>query len=230
MKEQLKALNLVHVSLLITLILDSILCICLYYLYLPSAFRYCICSGLISVIPTAEIVFFLVYRPLAFACLSVLQFFTIIGKKMFVNLKLTCGVVALCIAISFICVVIAGRQLYLAGWRSICGGSFCPDSGPGTAFVVLKVIVLSLSLVILLPSLAVVIIMSTWSCIVFKKYYTGGDNQLNPRVLSLPFIIPTGPPALADVHLHRMHVLIDTLSLISSNLIFLAGYSENCTF
>ena len=128
--------------------------------------------------------------------------------------------VALCIAVSFICVVIAGRQLYLAGWRSICGGSFCPDSGPETAFVVLKVIMLSLSLVILLPSLAVVIVMSTRSCIVFKKYYTGGDNQLNPRVLSPPFIMPS---ALANVHLHHMHVLIDTLSLISSNLIFLAG-------
>ena len=72
---------------------------------------------------------------------------------MCVNLKLTCGVVALCIAISFICVVIAGRQLYLAGWRSICGGSFCPDSGPETAFVALKVIVFSLSLVILLCNL-----------------------------------------------------------------------------
>ena len=32
--------------------------------------------------------------------------------------------------------------------------------------------------------------MSTWSCIVFKKYYTGRDDQLNRRMLSLPFIMP----------------------------------------
>ena len=189
-KEQLKALNLVHMSLLIASILDIILRICLYSLYLPSAFRYCDCSGLLSAILTAEIMFFIIYRPLAFACLSVLQFLTIIGKKKFVNLKVACGMVALCIIVSFICVVAAGRQLYLADWRSVCGSSFCPDSRPETALVLRNVIILSLSLVFLLPSLAVVIVMSTWSCAIFKKYYTGGDDQLNCRMLSLPFIMP----------------------------------------
>ena len=29
-----------------------------------------------------------------------------------------------------------------------------------------------------------------WSCAVFKKYYTGGDDQVNRRMLSLPFIMP----------------------------------------
>ena len=189
-KEQLKSLNLVHVSLLIASILDVILRICLYSLYLPSAFRYCDCSGLLSAILIAEIAFFIVYRPLAHVCLSVLQFLTMIGKKKFVNLKLTCGMVALCITVSFIFVVAAGRELYLAGWRSVCGSSFCPDSGPETAFVLRNVVILSLSLIILLPSLAVVIVMSTWSCVVFKTYYTGGDDQLNRRMFSLPFIMP----------------------------------------
>ena len=188
-KEQLKALNLIHVSLLIASILDNILRICLYSLYLPSAFRYCVCSLLISTILTAMLVFFLVCRPLAFSCLSVLQFLTIVGKRRFVNFKVACSMASLCIAVSFVCMVVAGRQIYLADWRLACGGSFCPDSGPETSFVIRNVI-LSLSLVILLPSLAVVIVASTWSCVVFKKYYTGGDGQLNRRMLSLPFIMP----------------------------------------
>ena len=188
--EQLKALNFVHVSLLIASILDNTLRICLYSLYLPSAFRYCVCSGIISAILIAEIAFFVIYRPLAFACLSVLQFLTIIGKKKFVNLKVASGMVALCITVTFAFIVPAGRQLYLAGWRSVCGGSFCPDSRPETAFVLRNVIILSLSLIFLLPSLAVVTVMSTWSCAVFKKYYTGGDDQLNRKMLSLPFIMP----------------------------------------
>ena len=71
--EQLKALNFVHVSLLIASILDNTLRICLYSLYLPSAFRYCVCSGVISAILIAEIAFLLstdhLHLP-AFQCCS----------------------------------------------------------------------------------------------------------------------------------------------------------------
>ena len=51
---------------------------------------------------------------------------------------------------------------------------------------VLIVIIFSL----FLPSLAVTILTSTWSCARFKKYYTGGDDQMNRRMLSLPVIMP----------------------------------------
>ena len=189
-KEQLKALNLLHVSLLIVSSLNNILRVCLFYIHLPSAFRYCICYRLTSAIVIADITFFAVYRPLTHACLSVLQFLTIIGKKKFVNLKVACGMVALCSAVSFICIMTSGRQVYLADWRPVCGVSFCPDSGPTTAFVVRDIAILSVSLIIFPPTLGVVIIISTWSCAIFKKYYTGGDDQLNRRMLSLPFIMP----------------------------------------
>ena len=33
-------------------------------------------------------------------------------------------------------------------------------------------------------------ITSLWSCTVFKHYLTGGDDQLNRRILSLPIIMP----------------------------------------
>lgn len=45
-------------------------------------------------------------------------------------------------------------------------------------------------LVSLLPSLIVIVITSTWSCAVFKKYYIGGNDQLNRRMLSLSIITP----------------------------------------
>ncbi len=42
----------------------------------------------------------------------------------------------------------------------------------------------------LFPSLVAVTVTSLWSCIVFRKYHTGGDDQLNRRMLALPFIMP----------------------------------------
>ena len=219
-KEHFKALNLIHISLLISSILDNILRICLYYLHLPSAFRYCVCSSLISSILTAEISFFVVYRPLAHACLSVLQFLMIIGKKTFVNLKVACGMVALCIIVSIVCIVATGRELYLADWQSVCGSSFCPDSVTETAFALRNVIILSLSLVFLLPSLAVVIVTSTWSCVVFKKYYTGGGDQLNRRIISLPFIMPIVIVVSASFEALLTRLVASLISMLSVGDLF----------
>ena len=189
-KEQLKALNLVHVSLLIASILDDILRTCLYSIYLPSALRYCVCSNVISAMLSAVYRFFFAYRPLAFASLSVLQFLVIIGKKRFVIVKVACSMIALCIGVSFICLASIARPLYLSDRRLICHTSFCPKSGPETVLINPAVALLFVSLVILVPSLAIVVITSIWSCAVFKSYYTGGDDQLNRRMLSLPFIMP----------------------------------------
>ena len=189
-KEQLKALNIVHVSLLIASILDDILRTCLYSIYLPSPLRYCVCSNLVDSMLSALYRFFFAYRPVAFACLSVLQFLVVIGKKRFVNVKVACSMIALCIGIGFICLVLVVRPLYLSDRGLICHTSFCPRSGPETVLINSVVVLLFLSLVILLPSFAIVVTTSIWSCAVFRNYYTGGDDQLNRRMLSLPFIMP----------------------------------------
>ena len=189
-KELLKALNLIHVSLLTASIVDDILRTCLYSIYLPSALRYCICSGLISAMIGAEYRFFFVYRPLAFTCLSVLQFLVVIGKKKFINLKVACAMIALCIGVSSVCSASLVSQSYFMERRLICDTSFCPRNGPETVLDKHAVILFSLVLIVLLPSLAIVIVTSTYSCAVFKKYYTGRDDQLNRRMLSLPFIMP----------------------------------------
>ena len=65
----------------------------------------------------------------------------------------------------FVCVVTTVRELYLAGWRPSCISS-CPDSGTETSLAIRDNVILSLSLVILVPSLGVVIVMSTWSYVV----------------------------------------------------------------
>ena len=188
-KEQLKALNLIHMSLLVSTILDDVLRICLNSVNLPPAFRFCVCSNLVSVVISAEYVFFFVYRAFAFACLSVLQFLLVIGKRKFINLKVARGMVALSIGTSFVCIALIIRLLYLTDRRSICDTSFCPESGPESALVNRAVILGPMSLAVLLPSLAVVVVMSTWSYAVFKKYYTGRDDQWNRRMLSLPFVM-----------------------------------------
>lgn len=41
-----------------------------------------------------------------------------------------------------------------------------------------------------IPSLITVVITATWSCVIFKKSYTGGNDQLNRRILSIPFVMP----------------------------------------
>ena len=195
-KDHFKPLNMVHVSLLIASILDDILRTSLYSIYLPSALRYCVCSNLVNAMLNAEYIFFIIYRSLCFACLSVLQCFVILGKKKLVNLKVACSMVAVCIGISFVCVASVVRLFYETDMRLICRTSRCPRSGLETVLVNPSIIFFLLSLVAILPSLVVVVITSTWSCAVFKKYYTGGDDQLNHRILSLPFIMP--PSILAS--------------------------------
>ena len=53
------------------------------------------------------------------------------------------------------------------------------------------VVFMSFLLLAWVPSLIIVSITATWSYLIFKKSYTGGDDQLNRRILSIPFIMPT---------------------------------------
>ena len=120
-----------------------------------------------------------------------LQFAVVLGKKKHVNLKVACGVIVLCVGIGLIAVTSSVEKVYKSEEKVICYDSYCPDSRPetGAAGDLVKIVV-PILFISYVPSLIVVIITSTWSCVIFKKYYTGGDNQLNRRMLSLPFIMP----------------------------------------
>ena len=40
------------------------------------------------------------------------------------------------------------------------------------------------------PCIGIFIVSSIWSCVTFKKSYTGGNTELNRRMISLPILIP----------------------------------------
>ena len=189
-KEQFKPLNIIHLSLLISALVEDVLRIILNIVYSPSITRYCVCSAIVGTIFVSESLFFAIYRPLAFACLAVLQLLLIIGKKKFVNVKTSCGMIALCIGVSLISVASTARIFFNTNERVYCYESYCPNSRPESGLGVFVTVLACTTLAVFLPSLVVVFVTSTWSCAVFKHHYTGGDDQLNRRILSLPIVMP----------------------------------------
>ena len=189
-KSHFQPLNIVHMSILISSILDDVIRTILIAVYTPSVYRNCTCSQELSTIFATVIMFSLVFRPLPLASLGVLQLLTIVGIKKFANVKTASGMIALYVGISSIFVASTIHLVHNSGELLVCFESYCPnsgrDSGIGTLITLLIVIIFSL----FIPSLAVTILTSTWSCARFKKNYTGGDDQLNRRMLSLPVIMP----------------------------------------
>lgn len=220
-KKHLNPLDLIHVSLLTALILDNILRACLLTFYLPSIFRHCICSDLVGTIFFAVSISFLVYQPLSFACLSGLQFAVILGKKKLVNLKVACGMIALCIGISLITVASTVEKVYKSEGKVICYDSYCPGSRPETGGASdLTKIVVPIPFIAYVPSLIIVIVTASWSCAIFKKYYTGGDDQLNRRMLSLPFIMPLTILASTVLEAAVAFLIESLLSMLSLSDLF----------
>ena len=189
-KDHFKPLDILHISLLCLSILEDASKIILDIIYSPSVFRNCICPAVLSLIFSVHYTFFTVYRPVCFACLGVLQFLVIKGKKRLVNRKSSFGMIAFCIGVSLIFVAITFNFYYETNERIFCFESYCPDSRSESIFGDVTKALLIVVFGSLLPSLVVVLVMSTLSCTVFKKYYTGGDDQLNRRMLSLPVVMP----------------------------------------
>ena len=189
-KAHFQPLNLVHMSLLIVSIFEKVMSLVLDVIYSPSIFRNCICSATVSTVYTGQLTFYTVYRPVTFACLCVLQLLLVSGKKKFVNFKMASGMIALCIGISLIFVALSVTLVYESNERIFCYESYCPDSRSESGFGDIIVLFTAVTVGSFLPSLIIVIVTSTWSCVIFKKYYIGGDDQLNRRMLSLPVVMP----------------------------------------
>ena len=81
---------------------------------------------------SAEYRFFHIYRTLSFACFSVLQLFVILRRKKFVNVKVACSIVAVCISVSFVYAASIVRVLHGTERILICHTSHCPKGGPET--------------------------------------------------------------------------------------------------
>lgn len=185
-----KPLDLIHASLLISVIVRDTLGMCLFVFYLPSIFRSCSCSSIIGTIFLYEGTCIQVYQPVAFACLSVLQFLVVFGKKKYVNVKTTCGTIAGCIGFSLAFVTPIVPVVHKSNERIICFDNSCPSSRPQSGVSILATVLAAVSVGSLIPSLVIVIVFSVWSCTIFRHYFTGGDDQLSRRMLSLPVLMP----------------------------------------
>ena len=204
---QFRPLNLIHMSLLAFAIVDDILRTIMHTMYLPSIYRYCICSYIVGTIFAATETFFSVSRPISFACLGVLQLLIVLGKKKLAKIKTVCVMIVLVIVVSLIFIASIIRIVHESNERPICNVCFCPNYGSESSFSITARVLTSVTLASLVPSLIIIIVTSMWSCAIFKSYYTGGDDQLNRRMLSLPVIMP-----LAIIASNILEIIVTTLA------------------
>ena len=210
-KKYLKALNMFHIFLVTATIVEDILRLTLRILLLPGVYRVCSCDGVAATLYFIVVAFFLVYRCSMFSCLGILQLLVVVGKKKLANLKVTLGMIFLSISIGLLIDAAIARDLYRTRERVFCYDAYCPDHRSDAGISNLLVIFLVVSLGAYLPSIAVVITTSTWSCVIFKRYYTGGDDQLNRRMLSLPFIMPLANSASSVVEVFSIQIVAEIL-------------------
>ena len=95
-------MNLIHASLLVSTILENVLRFVLDLLYLPSLFRTCFCSPVLGTTYGLQVTIFTVFRQFTFACLGLLQFLVILGKKKLVSAKTAGGMIAFCVGLTLI--------------------------------------------------------------------------------------------------------------------------------
>lgn len=185
-----KPLSLVHFSLLIMGIILRLYVFVSVIIYLPPAVRYCICSPRVNDVNVSLASYGVTFRSVTFAYLSVAQLFIIKGRKRLVGYKAVRALIASTTAYSVLLGIMGlvihkttGSQ-YLC--ETLCSGANLKATTLSTYTIILIVIVVF----ILVPCLGVILAMVIWSCIVFKKSYVGGNNELNRRIISLPVIMP----------------------------------------
>ena len=210
-KKHLKALNMFHIFLVIAAVVEDILRLAIRIFLMPGVYRFCSCDGVGATAYVIVVAFFIVYQCSMFSCLGVLQLLVIFGKKKVANLKVTFGIIFLSISVGLLFDAAIVRDVYRTRERVFCYDAYCPDHRPEAGISNLIMIFLAFSLGAYLPSIAVVIVTSTWSCVIFKRYYTGGDDQLNRRMLSLPFIMPLANSASSVVEVFSIQIVAEIL-------------------
>ena len=128
-KSHFQPLSIVHMSILIYSVLDDVIRMILIATYTPSVYRNCMCSQELSTTFATVITFSLVFRPLPFASLGVLQLLIILRIKKFANVKTAFGMIALCIGVSSTFVASTTHLVHNSGELLVCYESYCPNSG-----------------------------------------------------------------------------------------------------
>ena len=183
-----RSLNLIHLSLLTVNCLILIPDVILTSTFIPTVLRYCECLNILSSVYVLVEFLLRAFHPLNFACLGVFQLLIIKGRKRFVSYKSVTASIAICSIITVFVISEAITVINLSGAphlsRDVCPLEVTQNFWGSTVAFALY------SAFCYFPSLFVVVLCTTWSCIVFKKSYTGGDDQLNRQIISLPIVLP----------------------------------------
>ncbi len=188
-----KPLGILHASLFIEILLNKLLLSIVFCAYYPPALRHCDCSPTLSAIYLSYRALILSFRSIVYASIAFCQLLIITDKKKYVNHKTTCGCVAFAVGVGAIFATETAVLTNLNNERLGCT-DFCPgqDVGGSFNFSARTIVMISYVTLTWLPSVVILLISTIWSCIVFKKRYTGGNDQLNRRLISLPIILPVG--------------------------------------
>ena len=165
-----------------------------YLTYMLPAWQDCSCSIFLNSFVLSVYIFLSGYDSIAFAFLSCLQLLQVKGKKRLRN----SAIISICLSIA--CSMIFGIEFIAFQAKYdfrdllVCSQVCTSDQQIRTASVTLVSATLPVFLTLLplalIPSLITVIITTTWSCAIFKSSYTGGNDQLNKRISSIPLIMP----------------------------------------
>ena len=180
-----KAMGIVHTYVLAVNAIVRVASAVSITIYIPPIIKYCSCS----IAASSSAFFFHIgtacYQPYMFASLAVFQLLIIKGKKKFVNSKsvgvtlAVLTVLAALIALLFTIVRITDNDTFL-----------CSGVCPGNLVAHIMIIFATYTQVVWIPSFFTVLIVTTWSCVIFKRHYAGKDAGLNRRIISIPMIVP----------------------------------------
>ena len=186
-----KPLGILHASLLVEILLNKVLLSIVFCIYYPPALRHCNCSPTLSAIYQSFRPLILCFRSIVYASIALCQLLIITDKKKYVNHKTTCGCVAFAVGVGAIFATESAVLTNLNDERLGCT-DFCPGQNVGASFSFSARVIVMISYVVLtwLPSVVILLISTIWSCVIFKKRYTGGNDQLNRRLISLPVVLP----------------------------------------
>ena len=187
------ALNFIHISILVSQMTSRVFFVVGFLIYFPPAWQDCNCSVFVNIFGYSLYIFITVYEPVAFAFLSCLHLLQVKGKKRLTK-----------IAVIFICISAAYSALFAiefvafqakSGFSEelVCDQVCNIDQQEQTLSSSAAFIPVFLSFIPLawIPSLITVIVTTTYmACVVFKKSYTGGDDKLSKRILSIPLVMP----------------------------------------
>ena len=182
-----KSLAIIHIYILTINVFIRICYATTITAYTPSMIRFCVCSTATSPVLFYLQIYSVCYQPFALVNLAVFQLLIIKGKKTLVNCK-TVGASLIIITIVSIFIPLAFAVIrYNDGQNTFVCTGVCP--GPTASNVELLLFV-SYAAIVWIPSLLIVVMVTIWSCAIFKHNYAGRDSELNRRIISVPLIMP----------------------------------------